>query len=155
MVSPELLRRYPQFAEFTEERLRTIAMISDEAEAAPHEVFFEECSPAANLYLLIEGVVDLYFTTQEEYHPDTRKEFPVGEINPGEFFGISSLIEPYVLNASARAAQVCRYVKIDAGALRETMRQDPDLGFVMMKRVAAALMERLAYTRVQLAAAWS
>jgi CRP-like cAMP-binding protein len=76
-------------------------------------------------------------------------------VNAGEVFAISSLIMPHVLNATARAAQPSRFVKIDAKALRAMFEEDPQMGYFAMHQVTKTLMERLAYTRVQLAAAWA
>lgn len=155
MISPELLRRYSVFALLNEQDLYAIAMISDEVTADTGTTLFEECQPADALYLLVDGSVDLYYKSEEEYHPKIRKDFLVGEVNPGEIFSISSMIEPYVLNASARASKPSRYIKIDAVALRQLVESNHQMGFVIMRQIAKALMERLAYTRVQLAAAWA
>jgi len=155
MISPELLRRYPFFAPYTEAQLREIAMLSDEVQISAGETLFEECQPADYFYLLIDGAIDLFYKSEEQYHPKTKKEFSVGEINPGEVVAFSALIEPYVLNATARAAKDSRLVKIDAKAFRALFEKDPSLGYVTMHQMAKAIMERLAATRVQLAAAWA
>jgi CRP-like cAMP-binding protein len=155
MISPELLRRYSFFGRLTETDLYAIAMIAEELTADAGVTLFEEQQPADALYLLLEGSIDLYYKSEEEYHPKTKKEFVVGEINPGEIFSISSMIEPYILNACARTAKPSRYVKIDAVALRQMSEENQMLGCVIMHQIAKALMERLAYTRVQLAAAWA
>jgi len=155
MISPELLRRYAFFGQFSEPDLYAIAMISDEVAADAGTVLFQERQPADALYLLVEGSIDLYYKSEEEYHPKASKEFLVGEINPGEIFSISSMLEPYVLNASARAAKPSRIVKIDAAALRQLSDENHIMGCIIMHQIAKALMERLAYTRVQLAAAWA
>jgi len=158
MISPELLRRYPFFAPFTNEQLKDIAMITDEAAAAPNEILFDECGHADTLYLLLEGSIDLYYQAKgnslSAAKTDAKKEFLVGEINPGEIFGISALIDPYVLSAAGRAAKPSRYLKIDAPELRKLFSRDPILGYFAMQQVSKALLERLDYTRVQLAAAW-
>ena len=155
MISPELLRRYPFFGPFSDDQLKEIAMIADEVTAEKEEELFEECEPAKNLYLLLEGSVELYYKSEEEYHPKESKEFAVGEINPGEVFAFSAVINPYVLNATARCSRPSRLVKIDAVALREMFEENPKMGYIAMHQVTKALMERLAYTRVQLAAAWA
>ncbi len=155
MISPELLRRFSFFGLMSEQDLYNIAMIAEEVTADAGTVLFEECQPASALYLLLDGSVDLYQKSEEEYHPKAKKEFLVGEINPGEIFSISSLIEPYVLNASGRMSKPSKFVKFDAPALRQLSNQNPQLEILLMRQVAKALMERLAYTRVQLAAAWA
>ena len=155
MVSPELLRRYPFFRDLNEDQLKTIAMISEEVKVPAGVELFAEGQPADYFYLLIDGAVDLSFDTQEEFHPETKKSFPVGEINQGEVFGLSAVLSPYVYTATECTSQPSKVLKIDAAGLREMMVNDSRAGFVFMNQVCRALMERLTYTRVQLAAAWS
>ncbi len=84
-----------------------------------------------------------------------RKTFPVGEINAGEIFGLSSLIEPYIFNATGTAAVNSRFIAIEANALRALMEMDCHMGYVFMRQVAKVVMEQLAAVRIQLAAAWA
>lgn len=155
MISPEVFRRFPFFAPFSEIHLKAIAMISEEDTVEQGAVLFEECGTADTLYFLLEGSVELFYTARSETPGHTDKELSVGDINPGEVFSISSLIEPYVLSASARAAQPSRIIKIDAPTLRQMFKEDCTMGFLGMSQISKALMERLAYTRIQLAAAWA
>ena len=155
MISPELLRRFSFFGLIREQDLYNIAMIAEEVTADAGTVLFEEHQPADALYLLLDGSIDLYYKSEEEYHPKARKELLVGEINPGEIFSISSMLEPYILNASARTAKPSRFIKVDAAALRRLSEENHQMGCVIMREIAKVLMERLASTRVQLAAAWA
>ena len=97
MISPEVLRRYQLFGSLSDEQLQAIASIAKEEEWAAGEVIFEIDGPADALYLLMEGSIDLFYRSEDELNPDLRKEFPVGEINPGEPFAISALLEPTCL----------------------------------------------------------
>jgi CRP-like cAMP-binding protein len=153
MISPELLRRFPFFGKFNDEQLKEIAMIAEMVSVNKDVVLFEECGPADIFYLLLEGGVELYYKAEEQYK--SNKELSVGDINPGEVLAISAMIEPYVLNASARTAQPSSFIKINAVALRELLEKEPRMGFIFMRQLNKALMERLTYTRVQLAAAWA
>ena len=155
MISPELLRRYPFFGPLNEKQRKAIAMVADEIQMKEKQVVFEECQAADALYLLIEGDIDLTYKSEEEFHPKKTKVFSVGEINPQEVFAISALIEPYEYNATATVTKDGRAIKIDAIALRELIEQDVQLGYILMHQIAKTAMERLAYTRVQLAAAWA
>jgi CRP-like cAMP-binding protein len=154
MISPEILRRYPFFGPLNDAQLKAIAMIAEEVTFEKGETLFNERKTAEALFLLMEGSIDLYYTIEEE-HPELRKEFPVGEINPGEPFGISALIEPYVLTSTARASAPTHVIMISASSLRALCEVDKDLAFVFMRQVAKAALERLNATRVQLAAAWA
>ena len=153
MISPELLRRYPFFGTLTDEQQHQIAMIAEEESCDEGKIFLKEKAPANDLYLLIKGSVDLLFTIDEEYHPDRHKEFLVGEINPGEIFGISALIEPHRYTSTVRAASPAQVIHIDGGALRERCAADPSLACHLYAQVAKLALERLDATRVQLAAA--
>jgi CRP/FNR family cyclic AMP-dependent transcriptional regulator len=155
MISPELLRRYPFFGTLSDEQLRQIAMIAEEETHDEGKTLLKEKAPADDLYLLIKGSVDLIFTVDEEYRPDRHKEFTVGEINPGELFGISALIEPYVYTSDARTARSVQVIHIDGATLRQRCAADPSLACHLYSQVAKLALERLNATRIQLAAAWA
>ena len=155
MVSPELLRRYTFFAGLDNSQLKTIAMLAEEIEYEEGATVFKEGEHAHNIYLLIDGAVDLFFTSEEEYHPKTSKQFAVGDINVGEVFGISAFIEPFITNAEARVARDSRILQIDATALRALFPDQPDMAFHLMTAIARTIRERMTGLRAQLAAAWS
>jgi CRP-like cAMP-binding protein len=155
MVSPEILRRYPFFGSLSDAQIKAIAMIADEEIIARGSVICEEGQPAKALYLLIDGGVSLFYKSEEEFNPSSRKDFLVGEINPGEVFAISVFVEPYKYTSTVKAEQDCRVIKFDAAELNKVIEKDPRLYCVLMRETAKAAMERLAYARVQLAAAWA
>jgi CRP-like cAMP-binding protein len=151
MISPELLRRYPFFGTLNDTELKEIAMITDEAEFKHGTTLFNEGQPAEMLYFLLDGSIDLFYIAEEQYHPETRKEFNVGEINPGEVFAISSVIEPYVYTSTARVDKDCRVLKIRSEALRGLLGKDCPLGYKLMRQIAHAAIQRLGAARVLLA----
>ncbi len=150
MVSPELLRRYPIFAKLNEDQLKAIAMIADEKEYSKNSILLKENTPATNLMLLIDGDVDLIYSGGGE---GAIVNALVGSIAPGEVLGVSSLIEPYTFTCSARAMIPTRVIEIDAIALRALMEVDQRLGYDMMRNISEAVLERLKYAQVELAAA--
>jgi len=153
MISPEIFRRYPFFAGLTDAQLKALSLLTKEVTVEKGSTIFEECDPADRMFLLIEGGVDFYFRSQEEFHPTTMKEFSVGEINPGEVFGTSSIIEPYELNATARTSNPSRLLVIDAIELRKHMANDIELTNKLYLAVIKTLKERMIALRIQLAAA--
>jgi len=155
MISPELLRRYPFFGTLDDAQLKQIAMLAEEETILKGTTIFSERASADTLCVLMTGSVDLFFHSAEEFHPKQSKELFAGEINPGEVFGISALVEPYILAASARAAKDCTVIKIDAVALRSLLKQNAALGCLLMVQIAQTLNSRLNAARVQLAAAWA
>ncbi len=155
MISPEILRRYPFFGSLTDTQIKALAMIAEEQACGKGTVLCEEGKPADAFYLLVDGGVSLYYVSEDEFHPKTRKEFLVGEVNPGEVFAISAFIEPYIYTATVRVDKNSRVVKFDRIALNELINKDPKLNCILMYKIAKAMMERLTFVRVQLAAAWA
>ena len=155
MVSPELLRRYPFFANLNNAQMRALAMIADESSYDAGTSILREGEQAGWFFLLIDGSIDLTYKSEEDYHPKTTKVFQVGEVNPGEVFGISALIEPYQYNATATASVHSQVIRFDANALRTLLDLDSSLACAIIRQIAKAAMERLNYTRIQLAAARS
>jgi CRP-like cAMP-binding protein len=149
MISLELLRRYPFFAGLDEAELKAIAMIADEVRVPAKTILFEEGQPADALFLLLDGNVDLSFNSPLGPH----ERIHIGEVNPGEPFAISALIAPHMLKHTARAGTAIHAIKIAAVPLRAICEKDTRGGYVMMHKVAEAAMERLHFTRIQLAAA--
>jgi len=155
MISPEVLRRFPVFVGFNDAQLKALAMIADERELEANKLIFEEGASAKKLYLLVNGSIDLYMKSEEEYDPTSRRDFSVGEINPGELFGISSLLDPPKYSVAAISAQASTLIEFDANALRALAQEDNYFAYNMMHQIMKSLIQRLKSTRVQLAAAWA
>lgn len=176
MVSSDLLRRYPFFSALTQAQAARVAALAEEAHFKEDDVLFHAGHPADALYLLVDGHVELYHNVKEEDEADARtagvlyrvtgggagmplatpvdaafKQQRAGGIEPGEIAGISALIEPYQYTATARVTRPGRLVKIDAIALRRLCSNDPHLACAVLRAAARTAMERLHFTRVQLA----
>ncbi len=154
MISPEFLKKYEFFGRLHEQQLKDIAAIAEEGRADQGVTLFEEKKPANAFYFLIEGYIDLYERTFDNYYPKVSKDLLVGSVEPREIFGLSAIVEPFTYHATARTAASCHFIKFDAPRLRELIDEDCNLGFIFMKQLSVALTDRLMDTRVQLAAAW-
>ncbi|MEW6286022.1 MAG: Crp/Fnr family transcriptional regulator [Chloroflexota bacterium] len=153
MISPELLKKHTFFCCLDEAQLRELAMIANEEFYDAGANILEADAPVDGLYLLTSGHVDLFAVSQDKHDPKLRKEFLVGEVNPGEPFGVSALSEPYKSIALVRADTACTAIKIEANALRALCEKDCGLGYALMRQIVRYILERLAYTQAQLAAA--
>ncbi|MFL7869005.1 MAG: Crp/Fnr family transcriptional regulator [Anaerolineales bacterium] len=155
MISPELLRRFPFFSFMDDKQLKAVAMIAEEKNYDNEVEIVVYNSPAEKLFFLVEGNASYYYIVTSEHDPYYKQEYFISDFNPGEIFGISALIEPYVFTASVRAEKNCHLIEIDASALRALCEVDMQLSCGLMRAVAKAAMERLQHTRVQLIAATS
>lgn len=149
MISPELLRRYPFFCCIDEESQRAVAMSGEELTCESGTLLFEESQTVESLYLLVEGSVDLSYAAGDPSHT----QLVVGEVNAGEVFGISALIEPHHATATAHVASRSRILKFNARALSALCEADSRLGYALMRQAARIALERLHFALVQLAAA--
>jgi CRP-like cAMP-binding protein len=130
-------------------------MIAEEIKLENGQVVIEEGKPADALYFLVEGSVVLYHPISSPQTEGGASEVPVCEINPGEPFSISALIEPHVLTSTARSSGVSRVIRLMVEDLKTAFAQDARLECLMIRCVAEAAMGRLNSTRVQLAAAYA
>lgn len=154
MISPELLRQYPFFRSLSDAELREISMIAQEEIISSGVTLFQKGAPADALYFLQEGRVELYYATPGAAS-NVEKGILVGEINIGEPFSISALIEPHVLSSTAYIARTSRIIKIDALALRALFEKNRHMAYLLTYQATKAAIERLYATRIQLAAAWA
>ncbi len=155
MISPELLRRYPFFGQLKEPYLKTIAMFTEEEHIEEGMLLFEDNQPANYLHFLITGSIELHFRVKDKNHLHTQKDFYVGQINPGEPFGISALIQPYCYTSTAIASEPCHILKIKADELRSLCEENAEVAAVLMFQLARTAMMRLHDTRIQLIASQS
>lgn len=153
MISPELLKKHAFFGYLNEAHFQAVAMIAEEEFYDAGTDILEADAPVDALYLLTSGHIDLLSVSQDKHDVKLRKEFLVGEVSPGEPFGISALNKPYKSIAQVRADTACTAIKIEVNALRGLIEKDHELGYALTRQIARYALERLAYTQAQLAAA--
>ena len=97
--------------------------------------------------ILTSGEVDIAFSSAE------GKDIVVGTVVSGDMMALSALIPPHQLTASGIARKEGELISISAPELRALCDEDPVLGYRLMAAAAAAIMQRLNDTRIQLAGA--
>ena len=146
MISPEELRRYPYFADVSEEGLREVAKISEEENVVAGTVIFREGDRADDLYIVAEGEVDIQYTL------GGGEQRTVDTVISGELIMWSALVEPFRSTAIGTARQATKLVAINGDKLRGLCEKDHDLGHRMSIGLIKLLATRLDGARVQLAA---
>ena len=96
MISTESLRRYPYFADVSEDALKQVAMIAEEVAFATGAEMFIEDDKAENLYILVNGEVDL------QYRLGNGELRTVDTLVAGDLIVWSALVEPYRIQPEAR-----------------------------------------------------
>ena len=147
MLSIEQLHTYPFFANLNAAQLAVIAALTTEKHLEPNITLFQEGEAADKLYLPLQGSVDLYFNMDGR----PKQRVLAGEIEAGIPVGISALIEPHRYMMTARTATACRMLELNGALLRAIFQVDPAMGYLVMREIAKASLERLHLARVQLA----
>ena len=118
MISPELLRRFPFFGFLDATQLKAVAMLSEEMEFDTDSIVFETDQAAVALYVMVEGSIDLNYKVVDRDDPKIVKEFFISELNPGNIFGLSALLEPYRHTMTAKVLAPSKVIRIEAAGLR-------------------------------------
>jgi CRP/FNR family transcriptional regulator, cyclic AMP receptor protein len=111
----------------------------------PDTIICTEGTEARKFYLVEEGRVAV------ESQVARGMRFPLSIVYPGQAFGWSALVLPYVYTATVQALSETRVIAIDQDALLSLMKADPSLGFTIMQNVACVVASRLRTMELALA----
>jgi len=103
--------------------------------AVPSGAFvFEEGELGTEMYIIQEGKVEILQKAGDENRQRAVLE-------KGDFFGEMSLLEDLPRNASARAMSEVRLLKIDGTTFDQMLRDNPEIGVRMMRKLSRRLRE--------------
>ena len=105
---------------------------------------FREGEEASHFFLIRQGRVAV-----EIYAPQ-RPPIVVQTLEGGDILGWSWLIPPYHWRFDARVVEPARAIALDGKCLRSKCEENHDLGYVLLKRFAHIVEQRLEATRMQL-----
>lgn len=144
----ENLERYLKEQDFIqglkEEHIQLMVGCAKNAVFKPGEFIFKEGQSADEFFILRQGRVAL------ETHVPGRGTVPIQTISEGDVLGWSWLFPPYTWHFDARALETVRAISLDAKCLRGKAEKDAQLGYALMKKMAAIMVKRLQETRLQL-----
>ena len=146
MISPELLRRFPFFADFSPDELKQLAMLAEEQSLNTGQTLFAEGERADKFYFLIEGEADIMLTIGEQERVHTS----LSTVPAGDLLGWSALIEPRLYTASARVTRPSRVMAFAGAELEQVAAANPHFYGLFMKKLAQLISHRLRDTRTQL-----
>ncbi len=103
----------------------------------PDTVICTEGAAARKFYLLEEGQVAV------ESRLAKGRRIPISAVSPGQAFGWSALVQPYLYTATVMALSKTRVIAIEQEALLGLMQANPSLGLMIMQNVASIVSSRL------------
>jgi CRP-like cAMP-binding protein len=148
LLTGSALSRWPFFSGLSDAVLDRLALLGSEAVFEAGAVVFRAGEPAAALYLVVEGWVDIVASEAESHHLLTA-------VTAGDVFGWSALVEPFVYTASARCATPVRALVFPAVEMRSLLESDAALCFTLMGRLCRVIAGRLQAARSQLVSTYA
>lgn len=145
MVSPELLRRFSLFAGLDAGAFKSLAMAGEEITLKAGDWLFHEGDEADALYLILSGSLDLTINLDKE----GSRQADLCTLVEGDAVGWSALVEPHTYKLGAVAASDARLIRLDADQLRDLMISRPEVGYMLMHRIAQVIGNRLNNLRVR------
>lgn len=101
-----------------------------------------EGEEAKEIFVLETGAVELVTRVENNV------ELPVGILrNPGDVFGSGVLVAPYRYSLTARCETAGALFQIEGSELRKLMKEDRDLGCIIMTNLAEIYLNRLKESR--------
>ncbi len=140
----ELVAGHPLLAGLPGDAVSTVAGCARNMAFSPGALLLAEGDSADTLYLVRRGGVAI------EVHSPGKGQIVIETVGPGAVVGWSWLVPPYRWHFDARAVDSVGAIAVDGACLRQKAEADPALGYALMKRVAAILLERLQMTRLRL-----
>jgi CRP/FNR family transcriptional regulator, cyclic AMP receptor protein len=140
----ELITGAAVFAGLSPAQLELIAGCGRNQRLGENELLLREGEPADTFFLIRRGAVAL------ELHAPDRGRLRIETLHDGDVVGWSWLFEPYRWQMDARTLQPCSLIAFDGACLRGKADEDHELGYQLMRRFAAQLLDTLQATRFQL-----
>ena len=145
-MSEELFDRLPLFQGMSAAQkiiLRPLFVLCQEEADV---VIFEQGAPAENLYILVEGDIDI------GYKPEDGPAIVVAHIHPNGVVGWSAALCSPAYTSAAICITDCTLLRISGRDLRSLCEQYPDTGMVLLDRLAAVVAARSQHAHPQVMA---
>ncbi len=130
-----IAREIDLFKGIDAEVMDEIVDICREETYAKNTVLFKKGKRADQLFILVEGVVRLLVEN------GGTMVFSLTE--PGEIFGVSSMVESGSYTASGVCGTDLKVIKIEMDELEGVFDRHPETGHIILKRLARVISQRL------------
>jgi CRP/FNR family cyclic AMP-dependent transcriptional regulator len=138
-----ILRQTDIFYDLTEPQMEMAAGLCSEATYNAEETIFEENSASDELYIIASGEVDILVNpalVQSAAAGQPARPLTIVTLRRGQTFGEIALVDQGLRSASARcASKKAHLLIIDSERLLKLCDSYPDLGYRLMRNIAADL----------------
>lgn len=138
-----MLSELPFFRDFTLDALSLISAFAMHVRLEGGVEIFREGEPADRFYVIRSGRIAI-----ETHGPDGRR-IPLQVLGPGDVVGWSWLLPPHVWHFDARTLEPIDAVCFAGSRLREACESNHGLGYLLVRGMAQALVQRLDAARLR------
>ena len=138
MITDDDLRNFEIFEDLTDAELENIAGIAKKESYEANNRIFEEKSWARNLYLVVDGQVEIRMKGEKG-----GEQLPIHEAGPGEIFGWSAVTEPHAFTAAAWTKEKSEILVFEGQVLLDLFKKNNHIGYKVMSKVASVISSRL------------
>ncbi len=143
-IDQELLGKLEATKNLTEKQLAILASFCEEVVFKQGDRLFAEGDPATNLWLVVDGRVDLRFEMPDKRV--TTAEHTVSSVNVtpqnpvAKTLGWSCFVPPHQMRLSAYCVTpTCRIVRLPKKELLQTFEEDPVMGYRFMSYMVSVV----------------
>lgn len=101
----------------------------------PGDIICRANDKARYVYQLLEGQIDIMITKKKTIH------FAVDR--PGEIFGWSALVEPYIYTATARCNSPAKVLRLSRESVERLIVKYPSDGLAILRHLTSIISQRL------------
>jgi len=139
------LAEHPFFKGLDQPYIELLAGCAKNMRVDGNMYFFRQNEPADHFYLIRHGKVSVEIPPHAGGEP-----LVIQTLHEGDVLGWSWLFPPYRWHFDARATELTRVLALDGQCLRGKCDEDPKLGYELMRRFSAIMLDRLSAARIQL-----
>jgi CRP-like cAMP-binding protein len=128
-------KEFDLFQGVSQRVIAEIGKLGEEVSFTRDDVIFKGDEPGSFFYELVEGEVDIIVLEKENMHFIVKR--------PGEIFGWSALVDPYVYSATARCLAPTRVIRIGRDVIENVVKRHPEEGLIIYKHIIGIVAQRL------------
>lgn len=131
------LKNLPIFSELTPRALSSLEDLVHVRNYKAHETIFEEGDPGSGMYMIRSGSVQIYALDQNGVEDELAR------LNPGDFFGETTLTAPAPRSACARTMEATELVGLFRADILELAERKPAVSSSILLGLTRVVSERL------------
>jgi hypothetical protein len=125
------LKKVPLFESLTLDQLDAVARLAEERDFRPGELIVREGDAGGELFLLLEGAVDVYQGREGGAREKLRS------IDAVDYFGEMAVLDDQPRSATVVAREPSRLLALAGTSLKELILQMPDISFEILRVLSA------------------